>query len=264
LVNGLVLDALEAARIARPAIAQVSELAKVHASWVEPRLTAYSAGTEEVRAALLRHGAPAESIRVLGLPVGPGFGRVSEDRHALRASLGLEPSRFTALALGGGEGAGGLNMAVEALLDSGLDVQLIVVCGRNSSLRRRLERVHPAVPMRVFGYVDDVHRLMAAADVVITKGGPQSIAEALASGRPVLVTSCLPGQEEGNDRLVERWGVGYHVPTQARVVAMTARLALDDPTYASVSSAVAQRARPDAAVRVAEWALALSSTAVAS
>ncbi|MBI4491395.1 MAG: glycosyltransferase [Chloroflexi bacterium] len=260
LVQALVLDALEAERLRAPVLAQVSELVSVHASWVEPRITAYAVATEEARLAVLRHGAPAARVRVLGLPIGPTFAQAGPSAAETRRALGLDPDRFTLLALGGGEGAGKLQMAVEALVESGLELQLVVVCGRNVGLERRLQALVAPFPMRVFGYVDTVAELMAACDVVLTKGGPQTIAEAFARGRPVLVTQTLPGQERGNEVLVQRANAGFYVPTPARVVAATARLALDEPLRATMSAAARQLARPAAAASVAQWALALAES----
>lgn len=257
LVNMLVLDALEAERLRVPVLAQVSELVTVHASWVEPRITAYGVATEEARFGVLRHGAPAAKVRVLGLPVGPEFGRAQAGPAATRLALGLEADRFTLLAMGGGEGAGGLEMAVQALIESGLELQLIVVCGRSAALERRLRTIAAPFPMRVLGFVDTIAALMAASDAVLTKGGPQTLAEAFVCGRPVLVTQTLPGQERGNEQLVERYGAGFHVPTPGRVVAATARLALDGELRAEMSAAARRLGRPQAACEVARWALAL-------
>lgn len=258
LVNGLVLNALEAEGMGLPVLAQITELVSVHATWVDGRITAYSVPTEEARLAALKHGAPADRLRVLGLPIGPAFLDAQRPAAEIRRSLGLDQDRFTILALGGAEGAGGLQMAVEALADSGLDVQMIVVCGRNARLERRARGMSVPFPMRVFGYVHSIPALMAAASVVLTKGGPQSIAEALACGRPVLVTRALPGQEQGNERLVERWGVGFHVSTPARVVAAAARLSLDESACAAMAEAAHRAARPEAGREVAKWALALA------
>ena len=259
LVNRLVLDALAAEGRATPVLAQVSELVSVHASWVEPRLTAYAVATEEARQAILRHGAPPERIRVLGLPIGPAFATPRRVPPAeVRAHLGLDPERFTVLAVGGSEGAGGLRMAVGALIKSGLDLQLIVVCGRNTALKRRLSALTAPFPMRVLGFVDTIAEFMSAADVVLTKGGPQTLVEAFSLGKPVLVTRPLPGQEEGNEQLVERHGAGYHVPTAPQVVAAVARLSQDNGLRRAMGSAAARLARPQAAVSVARWALALA------
>lgn len=259
MVQSLIMDALEAESLQAPVLAQVTELVSIHASWVEPRITAYAVATEEARLGVLRHGAPAARVRVVGLPTGPRFCQPCPPAADARRALGLDPDRFTLLALGGGEGAGKLQMAVEALAGSGLALQLVVVCGHNATLERQLRALAAPFPLHVYGYVDNIAELMAASDVVLTKGGPQTLSEAFACGRPVLVTQTLPGQERGNERLVERHRAGFYVPTAARVVAATARLALDEELRAAMAEAARRLAQPHAAATVAEWALALST-----
>lgn len=48
------------------------------------------------------------------------------------------------------------------------------------------------------GFVTNMAEYMVAADVLVTKAGPGTISEAAALSLPVLLTSFLPGQEEGN------------------------------------------------------------------
>ena len=43
---------------------------------------------------------------------------------------------------------------------------------------------------------------LRCADLVVTKAGPGTIAEAASCGAPLLLTSHLPGQEQGNTELV--------------------------------------------------------------
>lgn len=50
----------------------------------------------------------------------------------------------------------------------------------------------------VYGFSSSIHALMAASDMIVTKAGPGTIAEANTRGLPVLISSYLPGQEEGN------------------------------------------------------------------
>ena len=49
--------------------------------------------------------------------------------------------------------------------------------------------------------------MQVAADVLVSKAGPGTIAEAAAVGLPVMVTSHLPGQEAGNVDIVLNGGV---------------------------------------------------------
>lgn len=48
------------------------------------------------------------------------------------------------------------------------------------------------------GFVTDMADYMVAADILVTKAGPGSIAEGAAVGLPIMLTSFLPGQEAGN------------------------------------------------------------------
>lgn len=61
------------------------------------------------------------------------------------------------------------------------------------------------------GFVTRMAEYMAAAEVLITKAGPGTIAEAASMGLPVLLTDFLPGQEAGNVGVVLEQGFGeYH------------------------------------------------------
>ena len=48
------------------------------------------------------------------------------------------------------------------------------------------------------GFVKNMAEYMVAADILISKAGPGTISEAAALSLPVMLTSFLPGQEEGN------------------------------------------------------------------
>ena len=251
LANRSLLDAT--ARLDRriPILATVSELVSVHASWVDHRLAILNTASTESYNAVLRWGAPSERVRCYGLPVDERFAEVDASPDALRLSYGLEPNRFTAMLVGGGEGAGGLEAIVRKIDKANLPIQLIVVCGRNDVLRARLEASHLRTPAHICGFVRTMPEIMHASDVVITKGGPQTIAEALVAARPVIITQLLPGQEEGNGAFVESRGVGFGPGSVDQVVANLTHL-VREPDERSWMTANAERhGRPEAAREVA-------------
>jgi 1,2-diacylglycerol 3-beta-galactosyltransferase len=104
------------------------------------------------------------------------------------------------LAVGGGEGVGGLPAVAEWLATHPLDAQLLVVTGRNRDLYARLAGMRDrfVTPTHLLGYVRNMPKLMRAADVVVTKAGPAAICEAAACGLPIVLTGAIPGQETGN------------------------------------------------------------------
>lgn len=251
LANRPLLDAIDASGRKVPVVASVSELGSVHTSWFEPRLSVLNTATTESFQSVLDWGADPRTVRCFGLPVDERFGHVEQSPGELRETMGLDAQRFTALLIGGGEGAGRIEEIVQAIQATDISVQLIVVCGRNDALKDRLEKSQSRTRTVVLGFVHTIPELMHAADVVITKGGPQTIAEALVAGRPVILTQTLPGQEEGNGAFVESRGVGYGPGTVPQIVHNLGNLA-SNPSERNWMMANARRhGRPQAAARLA-------------
>jgi 1,2-diacylglycerol 3-beta-galactosyltransferase len=258
LANRPLLDAIEVVGRPIPVLASVSELVTVHTSWVEPRLRLLNTATTESYQAVLDWGANPERVRCVGLPVDERFTHFSAPPSKLRIDLGLNPDLFTALLIGGGEGAGGLATIVDALQETDLEIQLIVVCGRNAPLKAQLEARDLRMPTYICGFVKTIPDLMHASDVIVTKGGPQTIAEALVAGRPVILTELLPGQEEGNGIFVEGRGVGFGPGTADEVVGNLARLAKNPDERAWMTENAHRHGRPEAAAQVAAMVMELA------
>lgn len=201
---------------------------------------------------------PADRLVQVGLPVDAGFTGHNSDpeaRRVRRLQLGLDPDRFTVLVCSGADGSGDIERRARVLAGSGLDISLVVICGHNRraeealvGLRDRRDR-----PVAVRGFVTNMAQWMTAADIVVTKAGPGTIAEALCAGLPLLITWFLPGQERGNMEWLIDTGAGRYVPGDAELVDEVAELAAPgSSSLRSMRAAVAQLARPEAAAEVAE------------
>src|SRR5260370_17787282 len=105
-------------------------------------------------------------------------------------------------------------------------VEVVAICGSNRSVEARLRRLGDRVGQRlvVRGFVDNMADWLRAADVVVSKAGPGTIAEATCCGAPLLITSHVPGQEKGNTEFVVGAGAGRHVPGIVALIAEAARL----------------------------------------
>jgi len=193
-----------------PTLSYVTEPLDANALWAEPRVdrTLVAAGT--ARDDLVRLGVPAETIEVVGYPVQRRFRR-APGRDEARQGLGLGP-RFTCLVSLGAEGvAGRPGDVVRALAATG--AQVVVIAGRNEALARELAGIAAATPgVFVRGFVDDMERYVAAADVVVGKAGPASVMETLAVGRPLILTAYAGLNERRIADFVQRRGLGELVP----------------------------------------------------
>lgn len=196
----------------------VTDLVTIHRCWACAAVEAFYVATAEARDALIAMGIPCEHIHVSGLPLRASFAQ------APRVPVGHVTPHV--LVLGGGCPSRRLEQVARALVATRLPLQIIVVCGRNTRLRRRLARAVGA-HATVLGWHDDVAALMRWSSVVVTRGGPTTVAEALSQARPMVIYQALSGQEDGNVALVTSTGSGCYVPdVDALVRAVTTYLGI--------------------------------------
>jgi processive 1,2-diacylglycerol beta-glucosyltransferase len=177
---------------------------EAHSLWMDPHVDLYCVAAQATRASLVARGASAGHVKVTGIPISPRFSTPLR-RPALRKQLGLRHDLPVLLVLSGGFGMGPVADIVAALDRVDRPIQALVVCGRNDELRQQLATRDYRHPTRVLGYVDYMHQLMAASDLVLTKPGGLTTSEALALGRPLFILNPIPGQESANsDFLLER------------------------------------------------------------
>ena len=263
--NHVTLRALTRTRATTTLITLVTDLATAHAFWIDPEVTRCLVPTVEGFQRVLAHGLTAERVLVTGLPVSPDFVRAArEDPCAVRRRLGLTPGLPVVLVVGGGEGMGPMHRLCRAIAHGGAQAELVVIAGRNERLRAKLSAERWPVPVRVEGFVRNMHEWMRAADLLVTKAGPSTISEALVMGLPMVLSGALPGQEWPNVDYVVEGGTGVWAPTPRQVAAAVAELLIPgNPRLTWMASRARARARPDAAWRVAEvvWAAACGELA---
>jgi processive 1,2-diacylglycerol beta-glucosyltransferase len=186
-----------------PLLANVVTDFEAHAFWMQPGVDLYFVAAEETKARLVARGLTGDQVIVTGIPVSGRFANVG-DVSAIRKRLGLRDDLPVLLVLGGGFGMGPVVQILHELNKVSALTHIVVVCGRNEELRREAAVIDIRHPTRVFGFVTNMHELMAACDLVITKPGGLTTSEALALGKPVFVLNPIPGQEAANsDFLLE-------------------------------------------------------------
>jgi 1,2-diacylglycerol 3-beta-galactosyltransferase len=257
LLNHISVRAVRGHTRSIPVMTVITDLVDIHASWVSPDVDAVvvpsPGGFERCR----RAGIPASRCHDFGLAVDRRFTHLPNDpaeRAALRRRLGLRPDSFALLVCSGADGSGGIVRNARAIAATDIDLDLVVICGRNERARSALSglRTSGGREVRVLGYVTDMPDWMRASDVIVTKAGPGTIAEALCCGLPLLLVWYLPGQERGNVEWVVDIGAGRFVPRAPQLVDAVAELAVPgSETLAAMRTAVHAAARPDATRRIA-------------
>jgi 1,2-diacylglycerol 3-beta-galactosyltransferase len=246
------IRALQEANLRIPFVTVVTDLVSLHPLWLCPETDSCLVPTELARNRALANGLPLEKIKVVGLPVSLKFAKGAGEKEILRDKLGLERDRPTILVVGGAEGVGKVYRIARAIARTRVNAQLVVVAGRNHRLRRRLQKVDWQIPTTVLGFVANMPELMGASDVIVTKAGPSTISEALAAGLPILLSSFIPGQEEGNVEYVIDNGVGTWAEKPQLVAATLAQwLQPENETLTYMAQKAQRLGRPQATLDIA-------------
>ncbi len=233
-----------------PVWVQVTDF-DLHRLWVQENMAGYFAANDEVAYRMQDQGIADSAITVSGIPIMPAFAQAL-DRATCAQAFGLDPQRSTILLMGGGAGLGSLDAIAERLLALAGDFQLIVLAGKNAAALAALQLLAQRYPKRLLaqGFTDQVERLMACADFVITKPGGLTTSECLAMGLPMIVNAPIPGQEERNADFLLEQGVALkafdRVTLEYRV-----RYLLEHPAkLADMRDKARALGRPDAARQV--------------
>ena len=228
----------------RPFVTLITDLADFPPRfWIEPLREQYViAGTERAaqQARTLGHD-DAHIFRTSGMILRPEFyAPETSDPVALRTELGLRPDLSTAIVLFGGHGSKVMYDITRRLDAAQLPLQLILICGRNEELAAKFNAQTWRMPLKVIGFTKEIHKLMRAADFLIGKPGPGSIAEAMVRHLPVLIECnawTLP-QERYNAEWVAEKRVGI-VLKNFRGVVEGARRMLEPDTLGEFRKNVA-------------------------
>jgi processive 1,2-diacylglycerol beta-glucosyltransferase len=229
-------------RIDCPVWLQITDY-DLHNMWLVPGMAGYFAATDEVAFRLRARGIPAALIHVTGIPVMPAFA------EAPSAMPALDPTRPVLLMVSGGAGVGDLPSMVERVLALGGAFQVIAVAGRNAGAKAALDALalRHAGRLVAIGFTNEMHTLMAAADLVVTKPGGLTVSECMALGKPMLLISPIPGQEEHNAGFLMEAGAAWLAYDAIGVEYKVARLMADAPQLAAMAAASRALGKPHAA-----------------
>jgi processive 1,2-diacylglycerol beta-glucosyltransferase len=231
---------------------------EAHRLWVQEPTERYYVATARAKEYLVVCGARATAVQITGIPVRAGFEARGEPRE-LRQQLGLRSDVPVVLLLAS---AGGVRPSVEflqQLLNSSCDFQVVAVAGRLAQLREELAALKPPAgrAVRVLGFTEEMHRWMQAADLVVTKPGGLTVAEALTAHLPIVIVNPLAGQEQCNSDYLLTHGAAVKVNKPELLGYEVEQLLKAPERLQAMRTAAAALSRPHAAQEIAADVLGL-------
>jgi len=227
--NRALQESYEKAFPGRPFVTVLTDLADYPRHfWIERESQYVVCGTDKAveQARALGH-LYGTVFRTSGMILHPRFYEPNPvDRIAERRKLGLNPDLPTGIVLFGGYGTSKMLHILRQINRSSLQVQLILICGRNEKLAEALRREPTRIPIHIEGFTTQIPFFMALSDFFIGKPGPGSISEALSKHLPVIIDCnawTLP-QERYNAQWVREKEVGIVVRSHRQVAGAVAEL----------------------------------------
>jgi 1,2-diacylglycerol 3-beta-galactosyltransferase len=200
----------------------------------------------------VRNGLEVEQVVLTGQPVAPDFGDRVQRSQTLLGSLGLRSDLPTVLLVAGGNGLRTLGEIGQALLESDLAIQVIAVCGRNLESKQMLKAVQTSKPHAILEFVPNLPELMGVSDLIITKAGPGTIAEASIAKLPIILFDAIPGHEESNVDYVLEQGLGAWCPKPSQLIEQLRAWLTHPEQLARIRDNAARVAEPQAALNIAK------------
>ncbi|QXM05471.1 MGDG synthase family glycosyltransferase [Crassaminicella indica] len=228
----------------------------IHPSWINKEVDYYIFPSETFAYQFQYWQIPEEKAKFFGIPVDEKF-NLHPDRNKLCSELKIK-NTFTALIMGGGLGLGNITDTLNYLFTYNMDLQLLVVTGKNEDLYKYLKKIDRP-NLKVFGYVNNIDELMSVSDLIITKPGGITVTESLNKELPIIVTSKLPGQEERNTEFILNNGIGMIANSPNSLISCINLLKEDLEKYNIFKQNMARLKKPNASKDIAEFLLDLGT-----
>ncbi len=227
----------------------VTDSITIHPIWTQAPADRWFVTDYYSRDVVTAQGVPPEKCSVTGFATAPVFmdESVPENKRNGLLWLATTGTRHVRATLSG------------ILRDFPRDIPITIVTGRHEArLRPVIEkklRLAPPRPVTVLGWCDTIPQLMLRHQCVLTKSGGATTHECFAAALPAVVNYTIPGQEEGNARLLELTGCGCRSEDPDQTGALLREL-FNGELLGRMTGAMRLQRRPEGARRMAREILA--------
>ena len=160
-----------------------------------------------------------EKIFTTGIPISEAF-KKEYNKQEIFDNYSLDKNKFTILFFGGGEFGLGKTRTVQifenfANESKNNNIQIIAISGKNEKMKNAFQTIIETNNLQdnvnIIGFSNEVPKLMAISDLVVTKPGGLTTSESLASNLPMVIINPIPGQEEENAEFLENKGIAVWI-----------------------------------------------------
>ncbi len=231
-----------------------------HSFWFYDNVDLYVVPDESTKKRMIKSGIVEGKVRVHGIPIAPEF-NVEVDKKTIYEKFNLNPDLTTILIMGGGRGLGQIKEMVFSLCKINKEFQMIVICGVNKKLskylKKKSKKINRMKRFSVLEYASNIYEIMSISDILISKPGGITTAEALAKNLPMIIFNPLPGQEKSNAEFLLNIGTAIRCDNISDLRILTSDL-LENKNKLTVMAQSADASKhPNSAIEIVSDAISL-------
>ncbi len=227
----------------------------IHPKWETTSLDCYVLADKSLKHLAVKKGLAEDKLLACGIPIDTKFA-LRHDKAEMRKKLGLGDGNVIFVMMGS-MGYGNIEGIIEEIEDSGIEAEIVVVCGNNAKAKEFVETTPHRLKFHAFGYVNNVDEFMDAADCIVTKPGGLSVTESLAKELPMIFVDPIPGQEDRNVEFLVNNGVGLAVSKSYSLSSALNLFFGDEVRRAEIKAAIHRLSKPEAAKDIGEFIIKL-------
>ncbi|MDP6685597.1 MAG: glycosyltransferase [Candidatus Omnitrophota bacterium] len=229
-----------------------------HSYWIFEEVDYYITPSETSKEHFVKNGVALDKIRTFGIPIDPKFNSHG-NRAEIYRKMDFDTEWPVVLIMGGSQGLGPVENIADVLEGIAAPFQLVVICGINRKLKRKLEKKKARYKKRlsVLGHVENVNELMEIASIVVTKPGGLTTAEALAKDLPMIIVHPIPGQELKNTEFLLNKGVAVRAEDAEDIAALVQELLISKTKLNEMMKHTSLLKKPNSAMDIANLVMSL-------
>jgi len=175
----------------------------IHHFWPMKNVDAFIAPNDSTKDELMRRGFPECKIFTYGIPVSPEIKKYLQNKSTLKQQ--------TNIVLAGGYRVApyfSIHSRVEAIIEFLKShrndlIHWQFVFGNSKKMKEKADDILiKRDDIELFGFIDNVQKMIAQSDLVFTKPGGLTVAEAVSMNKPIILLSKGAGQERANSEYV--------------------------------------------------------------
>ncbi len=230
----------------------ITDSISVCAAWFYAPSDVFVVADEATAGVLRDKGVPAEKIKPLGFPVSPVFARGPNSPVATPVN-GAHPKILYVINTGKSRAGHSLLRLLQIP-----NLNLTITTGRNAALKARLtHRLRDfSSRVQILGWTNEMPQLLMSHHMLIGKAGGATVQEAIAAACPMIINQVIPGQEEGNARLIEMIEGGAVAKNLNEIPELVEKAFADGAKqWFKWRKNLQKASRPDSAARIADLVL---------